>query len=77
MTDHNNRPDIVMFRQTFKEACLIDLAIPSGHNLHNTITEKFQRYTELTEDITRAQQLNMIYVTSLVISTNNYTTALK
>jgi hypothetical protein len=53
MTDHNNRPDIVMFRQTPKEACLIDAKITNGHNLHNNITENFQRYTELMEDITR------------------------
>jgi len=53
MTDQNNRPDKVMFRQTFDEACVIDAAIPSGHNLHKPITEKFQTYTELTEDITR------------------------
>jgi len=44
-TVHNRRPDTVMFDKTIKEAHLIDVAIPSIHNLHSTITEKLQKYT--------------------------------
>jgi hypothetical protein len=30
-----------------KYAYLIDVAIPNIHNLHSTVTDKFQKYTEL------------------------------
>jgi len=49
--DNNNRPDIVILDKTNKEAYLIDVAVPNSHNLHNTITEKLQKYTDLKDDV--------------------------
>ena len=40
---------MVTFDKTIKEAHLIDAAIPNSHNLHITITEKLQQYTDLKE----------------------------
>jgi hypothetical protein len=48
-TVHKNRPDTFMLDKTIKEAYLIDVAIPNGHNLYSIITEKIQKYTELKE----------------------------
>jgi hypothetical protein len=39
--------DIIIFDKAMKEANLTDVAIPNSHNLHSTITEKLQKYTNL------------------------------
>jgi len=49
--DNNNRTDIVILDKTIREAFLIDVAVPNSHNLHNNITEKLQKYTDLKDDI--------------------------
>jgi hypothetical protein len=41
-TPHNNRPNVLILDKTVKKAYLIDVAIPNSHNLHSTITERFQ-----------------------------------
>ena len=56
-TVHNNRPDIVTLDKTVKAAQLVDAAIANSHNLRSTITEKFQKYTDLTEELVRIWQL--------------------
>ena len=40
-----------MLDKIIKEAYSIDVAIPNSHNLHSTITEKLQKYTDLKEDL--------------------------
>jgi hypothetical protein len=34
-----------------KEAHSVDAAIPNGRNLHSTITERLQKYTDLKEEM--------------------------
>jgi hypothetical protein len=49
MTDrtvHSNRPEIVMLDKTTKEAHPVDAANPDSHDLHSTITERLQQYTD-------------------------------
>jgi hypothetical protein len=48
-----------------KETYLIDAAIPNSHNLHSTITEKLQMYTDLKEDFTRIWKLTTAYIICL------------
>jgi hypothetical protein len=40
-----------MLDKTIKDAYSIDVAILNSHNLHSTITEKLQKYTDLKEDL--------------------------
>ena len=42
--------------------------IPS-HNLHSTITERLQQYTDLKGELTRIQQLKTAHTVPLVLST--------
>jgi len=48
---------------------LIDVAIPSSHSLHCTITEKTQNYTDLKEELVRIWKVKMACVLPLVLST--------
>ena len=45
------------------------VAIPNSHNLHSTITEKLQKYTDLKEELIRIWQLNTACIIPLVLST--------
>jgi hypothetical protein len=40
-----------MFDKTVKEAYLIHITIPNSHNVHSTITEKFQKYTDMKGEL--------------------------
>jgi hypothetical protein len=40
-----------MFDKTVKEVHLIRVAIPNNHNLHSTITEKLQKYTDMKGEL--------------------------
>jgi hypothetical protein len=35
-----------MFNKTIKGALLIDVVIPDSHNMHSTITDNLQQYTD-------------------------------
>jgi hypothetical protein len=50
-TAHNSKSDTVILDKTIKEAYLIDVATPHRHNLHSTITEILQTYTDLKEEL--------------------------
>jgi hypothetical protein len=75
--DHSNRPDIVMLDNTIKEAHSVDTAIPNSHNLHSTVTERLQQYTDWKGELTRIQQLKIackgqpVLSTGGIISNNN------
>ena len=58
-----------MLDKTIKEVCLTDVAIPNGHNLHSTITENFQKYADLEEQLTRMRYLKTAHVIPPVLST--------
>jgi hypothetical protein len=68
-TIHTNRPDMAILGKIIREAYLIDATIRNSHNLHSTITEKQQKYTDLKEELTRIWQLKAVYITLLVLST--------
>jgi len=53
----------------YKETCLIAVAIPNSHDLHDSITEKLQKYTDLKVELIRIWQLRMAYKIPLVLST--------
>jgi len=47
-------------------AYLIDVAIPNSHDLHSTITEKLQKYTDIKVELTRLLRLNAVHIVPLV-----------
>ena len=58
-----------MFDKTIREAHLIYAAIHNSHNLHSTITERLQKYTDLKEELVRIWQLKKACIIPLVLST--------
>jgi hypothetical protein len=46
-TTHSNGPKVAILDKTIKAAHSIDTSIPNRHILHNTITEKLQKFTDL------------------------------
>jgi hypothetical protein len=48
-----NRPDIFMLDGNTKEAYLLHVAISNSHTLYSIIMEKFQKCTDLAQQITR------------------------
>jgi hypothetical protein len=55
--------------KTTKAAHSVDAAIPNSHNLHSTVTERLQQYTDLRGQLTGIQQLKMVHTVPLVLST--------
>ena len=66
---HSNRPDSVTPHKTTKEAHSMSVAIPKSHNLHSTITERLQKYTDWKEQLIRIRKMKTAYILSLVLST--------
>jgi len=67
-----------MCEKTTKEAYLVDAVIHNSHNLHSTITQKLQKYTDLKEELIRILHLKMactipLALTTVVINQINYT----
>ena len=55
ITDHtinNNCLDVVLLDKNVKEAHLRDVEISNSHNLHSTITEQLDKYTDLQDELT-------------------------
>jgi hypothetical protein len=69
LTIQNNRQDKVIRNKTNKEAHSTDVAVPNSHNIHNTITEKLQKYSDLKEELTRRWQLKTPCIIPTAIST--------
>ena len=46
-----NRPDVIFMNKKKKNAFLVDIAVPDTHNLTKTITDKQNKYQELTNEI--------------------------
>jgi hypothetical protein len=68
-TTYNNRQDIVILNKTVKESHLIDVAIPGSHSLlHSTITERFQKYGDLKEELIRIRLLKTAHIMPPVLS---------
>ena len=58
-----------MLDKTIEEAHLIDVAIPKCHNLHSTVIEQLQQYTDLKEQLKKIWQMKTAYIIPLVLST--------
>jgi len=54
-TIHNYTLVVVILDKTIREACIINVAIPNIHNLHGTVVEKLQKYTDLKEELLRVK----------------------
>jgi hypothetical protein len=54
--------------KTTKSTFLIDIAVPNTHNLAKTITEKQDKYRELTNEISAMWKQNTVQVFQVVIS---------
>jgi len=52
---------------------LVYVAVHNSHNLHSTITEKLQKYTDLIEELIRIWQLKTSCKIPLVLSTTGIT----
>jgi hypothetical protein len=62
---------MVVLEKTIKETYLTDVSIPNNHNLHITIIEKLQKYTNLKEQFIIIWQLKRAYIVQLVLSTTD------
>jgi hypothetical protein len=60
---------MIILDKTIKQAHSTDVAIPTSHKLHSTITEKLQNYADLQEEPIRMWQLKMACIMPLVLST--------
>jgi hypothetical protein len=47
---------MVILYKTIKETYSVDVAISNSHNLHSTITKKFQKFADLKEEPIRIWQ---------------------
>jgi len=57
-----------------KYAYLIDVAIPNSHNLHSTVSDKLQKYTELRKERLGIWRLKTVYIIPRVLSTTGVIT---
>jgi hypothetical protein len=64
----SNRPDITLMNKTTKNTFLIDIAVPNTHNLAKIITEKQDKYRQLTNEISAMWKQNTAQVIPTVIS---------
>jgi len=63
-----NRPDITFMNKKTKNSFLIDTAVPNTHNLAKTITDKQNKYQELTNEICAMWKQKAAQVIPTVIS---------
>ena len=62
-----------MLDKTVREAHSVTAAIPNSHNLHSTITERLQKYTDLKEElINNMATENCLYNTISAIHSRYY-----
>lgn len=67
-TIRSNRPDIILTLKKEKITFLIDVAIPSSHNVQDTVAEKINKYTELAIEVKRIWKQEVVRIVPLVIS---------
>jgi len=63
-----NRPDITFMNKKTKNAFLIDIAVPNTHNHAKTITDKQNKYQELSNEICAMWKQKSAQVIPIVIS---------
>jgi hypothetical protein len=47
----------------------MDVAVPNSHNLHSTITERLQKYTDLKGELIGTWHMGTVYIIPLVLYT--------
>ena len=65
-----NKPDITVFDLENKTAKIIDIKIPSDHNLFSSETEKIVKYNDLAIELKKIYNLKAIDIIPIVISCN-------
>ena len=63
-----NRPDIVIYDKTKKEACLIDISVPLANNINKTYTTKINKYTDLANEIQKMWRVKKVYIRPVILS---------
>jgi len=63
-----NRPDVTFVNKKTKNTILIDIAVPNTQNLAKTITDKQNKYQELTNEICAMWKQKAAQVIPIVIS---------
>ena len=54
-TVHSNRLHIVKLEKPNKEPYIADVATPKSHNLYSMIIKKFQKHTDLKQELTKQE----------------------
>jgi hypothetical protein len=68
-----NRPDITLIDKINKTTYLIDIAVPSDHNVKSKYTEKIDKYTPLAQEIRRIWNQDKVIIIPLIISVTGIT----
>jgi len=68
ITIPSDRPDITLMDKKTKNTFLVDIAAPNTHNLAKIITDKQNKYQELTNEICAMRKQNTAQVILIVIS---------
>jgi len=63
-----NRPDITFMNKKTKNTFSVDIAVPNTHNLAKTITDKQDKYQELSNEICAMWKQKAAQVIPIVIS---------
>jgi len=69
-----NRPDITFVNKKTKKTFLIDIAVPNTHNLAKTISDKQNKYQELTNEICAMWKQKATQVIPIVTSSTGVIT---
>jgi hypothetical protein len=68
-----NRPDITLIDKIHKTTYIIDIAIPSDHNIHTKYTEKIEKYFPLAQEVKRIWKQEKVTIIPFIISTTGIT----
>jgi len=63
-----NRPDVTFMNKKTKKTFLIDIAVPSKHNLAKTITDQQNKYQELANEMCAMCKQKAAQMIPIVIS---------
>lgn len=72
-TIRNNRPDITLQDKINKVTYLIDIAVPSDHNVLTKYREKKEKYQDLAVEVERVWKQKQVYIIPFIISVTGIT----
>ena len=64
----HNRPDITVINKANKTVSLIDVSIPSNHNIERKYTEKIDKYTDLRREVQLMWGIKNVKTVPVIIS---------